>query len=150
MNDPSEEADHERIDEALKNTFRPEFLNRIDEIIIFEQLTKDDVVEIVDLQMQEVRSRLDDHDLKIALTMAAKEWLAEQGYDEDFGARPLKRALQRYVESPLSVKLLQGEFAKGDHVLVDAEDKKLVFSHYDEAVMKDEEDAPAVEEVAAG
>jgi ATP-dependent Clp protease ATP-binding subunit ClpC len=150
MNEPGEEAEHERIEEALKKTFRPEFLNRIDEIIIFEQLTKEDVIEIVDLQMQEVRSRLEDHDLKIELTMTAKEWLAEQGYDEDFGARPLKRALQRYVESPLSVKLLQGKFAKGDHVLVDEQDNELIFSHFEEANQEEIEDSPAVAEAAPG
>jgi ATP-dependent Clp protease ATP-binding subunit ClpC len=146
MNDPGEEAEHERIEEALKQTFRPEFLNRIDEIIIFEPLTQEDVIKIVDLQMQEVRSRLSDHSLKIELTMAAKEWLAEQGYDEDFGARPLKRALQRYVESPLSVKLLQGEFTKGDHVLVDAEDGKLVFGHEGRPPEKEKAEKPAVGE----
>ena len=150
MHGPNDEAEHERIEEELKDTFRPEFLNRIDEIIIFEQLTKEDVIKIVDMQMQEVRSRLEDHDLRLELTMTAKEWLAVQGYDEDFGARPLKRALQRYVESPLSVKLLQGEFTKGDYVLVDTQDDKLVFSHYDEAAAKDEQDSPAVSEVAPG
>ena len=87
----------------------------------------EDVIAIVDLQMKEVRSRLLDHGLEIDLTEEANKWLAEQGYDKDFGARPLKRALQRYVESPLSIKLLQGEFNKGDHVLVDAKDGKLVF-----------------------
>jgi ATP-dependent Clp protease ATP-binding subunit ClpC len=150
MHGPDDEADRERIEEELKDTFRPEFLNRIDEIIIFEPLTKEDVVEIVDMQMQEIRSRLEEHDLRIELTTAAKEWLAEQGYDEDFGARPLKRALQRYVESPLSVKLLQGEFTKGDYVLVDTQENKLVFSHYDEATIEDEQDSPAVSEVAPG
>jgi len=150
MNDPSQEAEHERIEEELKQTFRPEFLNRTDEIIIFEPLTEEDVIKIVDLQMKEVRSRLSDHDLKIELTLAAKQWLAKQGYDEDFGARPLKRALQRYVESPLSVKLLQGEFTKGDHVLVDAEDGKLVFSHDGQIPEKQEADSPAVGEVAPG
>jgi len=148
MNDPAEEADHERIEEALKTTFRPEFLNRIDEIIIFEPLSKEDVIEIVDMQMQEVRSRLADHDLQIELTMAAREWLAEQGYDEDFGARPLKRALQRYVESPLSVKLLQAEFSRGDHVLVDAHDNELVFSHFDVSAQEDEEETAVVSEAA--
>ena len=123
-----DEADHVRIDEALKDTFRPEFINRIDEIIIFEGLSKEDVMKIVDLQMQEVRNRLADHGLEIDLTQSAKEWLAEEGYDETFGARPLKRALQRSIESPLSVRLLQGEFSKGDHVIVDVEDGELVFT----------------------
>ena len=83
---------------------------------------------IVDLQMKEVRDRLSEHGLAIDLTQSAKEWLANQGYDEDFGARPLKRALQRYVESPLSVKILEGDFKKGEHVLVDSKDGELVFS----------------------
>ncbi|MGB3716046.1 MAG: AAA family ATPase [Candidatus Promineifilaceae bacterium] len=128
MRDPDEQADHKRIEEALKDTFRPEFLNRIDEIIIFEQLDLEDVKAIVELQMKEVRDRLLEHGLEIDLSDTAKEWLAKQGYDEDFGARPLKRALQRYVESPLSVKLLEGDFTKGDHVLVDSQDGGLVFS----------------------
>ena len=87
---------------------------------------------IVDLQMQEVRERLAEIGLEIDLSDSAKEWLAEQGFDEDFGARPLKRAIQRYVESPLSVKLLEGDFAKGDHVMIDSQDDDLVFSHQGE------------------
>ncbi len=149
MRDADEEADHKRIEESLKNTFRPEFLNRIDEIIIFEPLDMEDVIAIVDLQMKEVRSRLSDHGLEIELTDEANKWLAEQGYDKDFGARPLKRALQRYVESPLSVKLLQGEFNKGDRVLVDAKDGELVFKHQEDMEQETKEEAEAVEELAA-
>jgi len=148
MKDPDELADHKRIEESLRNTFRPEFLNRIDEIIIFEPLTKEDVMEIVDLQMQEVHSRLADHGLQIELTQAAKEWLADQGYDEAFGARPLKRALQRYVESPLSIKLLEGEFNKEDHVLVDADDHELIFSRKEAEDSEEPEDK--VSEAAPG
>jgi len=150
MQDPDEEAEHERIQEALKKTFRPEFLNRIDEIIIFEPLSLEDVISIVDLQMEEVSSRLGEHGLEIELTQAAKEWLANHGYDEDFGARPLKRALQRYVESPLSVKLLQGEFEKGDSVVVEAEDGKLYFAHKGKKGHKKSKDAAPVSEIAAG
>jgi ATP-dependent Clp protease ATP-binding subunit ClpC len=128
-----EQADHKRIEEALKDTFRPEFLNRIDEIIIFEPLNMSDVVRIVDLQMKEVRARLEEHGLEIELSSAARQWLADQGFDKDFGARPLKRALQRYVESPLSVQILQGKFGKGDHVLIDAADGELVFLRQDDA-----------------
>jgi ATP-dependent Clp protease ATP-binding subunit ClpC len=149
MRDADEEADHKRIEESLKNTFRPEFLNRIDEIIIFEPLDMEDVIAIVDLQMKEVRSRLSDHGLEIELTNKANKWLAEQGYDKDFGARPLKRALQRYVESPLSVKLLQGEFNKGDRVLVDAKDGELIFKHQEDMEQETKEEAEAVEELAA-
>jgi ATP-dependent Clp protease ATP-binding subunit ClpC len=134
MRDAAEEADHKRIAEALKETFRPEFINRIDEIIIFEPLSREDVLSIVDLQMKEVRSRLSEHGLQIEMSEAARVWLAEQGFDKDFGARPLKRALQRYVESPLSVEILQGRFGRGDRVLVDVADGKLVFTRMEEAL----------------
>jgi ATP-dependent Clp protease ATP-binding subunit ClpC len=152
MRDPDEEADHKRIEEALKDTFRPEFLNRIDEIIIFEPLSKEDVVAIVDLQMKDVRNRLEDHGLEIELTFEAKEWLADQGYDEIFGARPLKRAIQRYVESPLSVQLLQEKFTKGDYVLVDVSDSELIFTRKEDASVESvdataSEDAPEDEAV---
>jgi ATP-dependent Clp protease ATP-binding subunit ClpC len=118
---------HKAIEEALKRTFRPEFINRVDEIIIFEQLTAEDVVEIVDLQLNEIRKRLAEHDLLVKLTTAAKEWLGKQGFDKDFGARPLKRAVQRYVESPLSVKMLKGDVKRGDRILVDVLDDELTF-----------------------
>ena len=128
-----DEETHKRIEDELKRTFRPEFINRIDEIIIFEPLEQKDVIYIVDLQMKEVSSRLAEHGLFIQLTQAAKEWLAEQGYDKDFGARPLKRALQRYVESPLSMQLLKGEFNKGDHILIDEADGRLTFTRLEPA-----------------
>jgi ATP-dependent Clp protease ATP-binding subunit ClpC len=121
-------ADHERIEKALRDTFRPEFLNRIDEIIIFSPLTLEQVEQIVDLQMAEVASRLEEQGLSVELTDAARKWLARQGYDPAFGARPLKRALQKYVESPLSVQLLRGDFPEGTLVVVDAsEDDGLIF-----------------------
>ncbi|MDJ0755083.1 MAG: AAA family ATPase [Ardenticatenaceae bacterium] len=129
MRDPEEETRHKQIEDALKKTFRPEFINRIDEIIIFESLSVEEVVEIVDLQMKGITERLNEYGgISIELTQAAKEWLADQGFDDDFGARPLKRALQRYVESPMSVSMLKGEFERGDRVLVDVEDKMLTFS----------------------
>jgi ATP-dependent Clp protease ATP-binding subunit ClpC len=133
MRSKDEEAEHQRIEEALKKTFRPEFINRIDEIIIFEPLSEEDVIEIVKLQMTEVQARLAEHGgLTIVLTEAAQIWLARQGYDKDFGARPLRRALQRFVESPLSVKLLKGEFAAGDVVGIDVnEDGELIFTRMD-------------------
>ena len=109
----------EKIEKSLKSTFRPEFLNRIDEIIMFSPLTTEQMLEIVDLQLKEVRSRLNEHGLQVELTEAAREWLAKEGYDPSFGARPLKRALQKYVESPLSIALLSGEYSSGDTVLVD-------------------------------
>jgi ATP-dependent Clp protease ATP-binding subunit ClpC len=122
----------EKIDEGLKLTFRPEFLNRIDEIIIFHTLTLDHMEKIVDLQMKEIRERLGERGISVELTEAARKWLAREGYDPAFGARPLRRALQRYVESPLSKRILRGEFEVGDHVLADigpteGEEKGLVF-----------------------
>ena len=122
MRSAEEENQHKQIEEALKRTFRPEFINRIDEIIIFEPLSEEDVVQIVDFQMKEIRKRLDEQGgLQIDLTPAAKQWLGKQGYDKDFGARPLRRALQRYVESPLAVAMLKGEFIPGDKILVDVD-----------------------------
>jgi ATP-dependent Clp protease ATP-binding subunit ClpC len=110
------------IQDSLRKYFRPEFLNRIDEIIIFHTLTQEQVIQIVDLQMKEIAGRLADYEIVIELTDTARTWLAEQGYDPAFGARPLRRTLQKQVESPLSVKLLRGEFKKGDVVVVDYND----------------------------
>ncbi|MCX6069938.1 MAG: AAA family ATPase [Chloroflexi bacterium] len=119
----------EKIEKALKQTFRPEFLNRIDEIIIFSPLTLEQVESIVDLQLKEVRERLAEHNLQVDLTDAARKWLAKEGYDPAFGARPLRRAIQKYVESPLSVKILEGEYHAGETVVVDvnAEEGGLTF-----------------------
>ena len=114
---------HKKIEKALKDTFRPEFLNRIDEIITFSQLNLEDMQEIVKLQMHEIHERLSDHGLEVVLSEKASKWLAEQGYDPAFGARPLKRALQKYVESPLSIKILEGEFSAGDIVEVGVDEK---------------------------
>ncbi|MFO8036310.1 MAG: AAA family ATPase [Anaerolineales bacterium] len=127
--------DQEKIEKALKDNFRPEFLNRIDEIITFSPLSREQMVEIVDLQMAEVEKRLRENGLEVELTPEARDWLADKGYNPDFGARPLTRALQKHLESPLSKKLLKGEFKRGDVVLVDVDPEDedgLVFSHADE------------------
>jgi len=118
---------HRQIERELKNTFRPEFLNRVDEIIIFSNLTIEDVERIVDLQMKEIEERLADQGLRVELTEAARAWLAHEGFAPQYGARPLRRALQRYIESPLSIQLLHGDFARGDNVLVDLGEAGLVF-----------------------
>jgi ATP-dependent Clp protease ATP-binding subunit ClpC len=126
--DPDTVADHEKIEKALRDTFRPEFINRVDEIIIFSPLTVEEVAQIVDLQMADIANRMVEQGLEVELTDAARVWLAEQGYDPAFGARPLKRALQKYVESPLSVQLLRGDFPEGTRVVVDAsETEGIVF-----------------------
>jgi ATP-dependent Clp protease ATP-binding subunit ClpC len=122
-----EQESHREIDKALKKTFRPEFINRVDEIIIFNDLTVEDVEHIVDLQMGEIADRLTEQGLTVELTDAARRWLAREGFDSQFGARPLRRALQRYLESPLSVRLLRGDFERGDLVIVDAGEEGLVF-----------------------
>jgi ATP-dependent Clp protease ATP-binding subunit ClpC len=128
--DNEERTAHENIEKALKSTFRPEFLNRIDEIIMFSPLTIDQVKDIVMLQMKEIQDRLQENGIKVELSEPARDWLASEGYDPIFGARPLRRALQKFVESPLSVSILSGEFNDGDVVLVDldTETNKLVFS----------------------
>ncbi len=123
-NDPEQRQEHDKIEKALKSTFRPEFLNRIDEIVLFSPLSEEDVIKIVDLQMMEVRQRLSEHGLTVELTPTARVWLAKNGFDQTFGARPLRRALQKFVESPLSISLLSGEFHTGDHVLVDLDTEK--------------------------
>ncbi|MCK4795118.1 MAG: AAA family ATPase, partial [Desulfobacteraceae bacterium] len=107
------------IDDALKKTFRPEFLNRMDEIVIFESLTEEQIKEIVDLMIKDVQKRLVDRKITIELTEEAKVQLAKEGFDPVFGARPLRRTIQRQVENPLSKRILQGEFKEEDHVKVD-------------------------------
>lgn len=119
ISDEEIRASHEKIEKALKSTFRPEFLNRIDEIITFSPLSRDQMCDIVDLQMKEVEEQLSDHNLSVTLSPEARDWLAEIGYDPDFGARPLHRAIQKHLESPLSISLLSGEFSAGDSILVD-------------------------------
>ncbi len=114
--------------EAMREFFRPEFLNRIDEIVEFKALSREQLGEIVDLQLERLRMRLADRGLGLELTDAAKEHLAEAGWDPTYGARPLKRALQRLVENPLALRLLEGEFAEGDTISVDVADGELVFA----------------------
>jgi ATP-dependent Clp protease ATP-binding subunit ClpC len=134
--DNEEREAHRKIEKELKNTFRPEFLNRIDEIITFSSLSKEQMQLIVDLQMEEIQERLCEHDLAVELTPASREWLANEGFDPAFGARPLRRALQKHVESPLSVSLLSGEFKSGDTVIVDVDEEteQLVFRPLGEPV----------------
>jgi ATP-dependent Clp protease ATP-binding subunit ClpC len=125
------------IQDALRRHFRPEFLNRIDDIIIFHTLTKEQVEHIVDLQIKEIAGRLNEHGITIELTAEARAWVAAQGYDPAFGARPLRRTLQKQVESPLSVRLLRGEFKVGDAIVVDYnETDGLVFVKKDELMVE--------------
>jgi ATP-dependent Clp protease ATP-binding subunit ClpB len=114
----------ERLMEALRRTFRPEFLNRIDEIVTFRSLGPGEIHRIVDIQMRDLQKRLAERKITIELTEEARKTLAGRGYDPVFGARPLKRAIQRMVENPLAVEILGGKFREGDHILVDTKDRE--------------------------
>jgi ATP-dependent Clp protease ATP-binding subunit ClpB len=116
-----------RSPEELRERFRPEFLNRIDEIVVFRQLSREQLSEIVELQLARLRERLAERRLSLEVTDAAKEVIAEAGWDPAYGARPLKRAIQRLLENPLARELLEGEFSEGDTVRVDAADGELAF-----------------------
>jgi len=142
--DDEERESHDKIEKALKGTFRPEFLNRVDEIIMFSPLSIEHMERIVDLQMKEVQDRLSEYDIQVELTPAALTWLAKEGYDPAFGARPLRRAIQKHVESPLSVDLLAGKYRNGATVLVDVDEKKNLLTFLAaEAVKKAKQPAAA-------
>ena len=115
------------VEDSLKQKFRPEFLNRLDEFIVFDSLTQDDIKLIVDKFMIEVSERVSDLKVSLSLSEDAKEWLAKTGFDRMYGARPLKRAIQRYIESPLSKRLLAGEFPEGSAILVQVTDGEVAF-----------------------
>jgi ATP-dependent Clp protease ATP-binding subunit ClpB len=120
--------------DELRDRFRPEFLNRVDEIVEFEPLTREQIAEIVELQLARLRARLAERGIALELTDAAKQGLAEAGWDPAYGARPLKRAIQRLVENPLALRLLDGEFGDGDTIRVDAEGGELAFEKAEAAV----------------
>jgi ATP-dependent Clp protease ATP-binding subunit ClpB len=113
--------------DEMSAVFRPEFLNRIDEVVEFKPLTREQIGEIVELQLERLRARLAERRITLELTGAAKDVLAEAGWDPAYGARPLKRAIQRLVENPLALRLLEGDFADGDTIRIDAEDGELTF-----------------------
>jgi ATP-dependent Clp protease ATP-binding subunit ClpC len=116
-----------RAREALERAFRPEFLNRVDEIIVFQPLTKEDVLKIVDIMLSRLNKHLESQRVQVEVTDAAKEFLAEEGYDPKFGGRPLARAIRRYVENPLSSCIIGGEFGPGDSVVADRAEEGLTF-----------------------
>ena len=115
------------VERALRQELRPEFLNRIDEIVIFKSLGQEEILQIVDLLVEEVQERLSDRGISIELTGRAKEWIAEKGFDPAFGARPLRRTVQRYLETPLARKVLAGEIGDGGRFTVDAVEGEIVF-----------------------
>jgi ATP-dependent Clp protease ATP-binding subunit ClpC len=128
QNDGQRAELHRRVERALQGFFRPEFLNRVDEIVIFEPLTEKELREIVEIMLGEVRERLAEREIGLDLSDAAKEALVKEGYDRVYGARPLRRTVERRVENQLSKRILGGEFSAGDHVVCDYVDGEYVFS----------------------
>jgi ATP-dependent Clp protease ATP-binding subunit ClpB len=114
--------------QELRNALRPEFLNRIDEIVIFSPLGREELARIVEIQLGHLRRRLADKRIELEVTDAAKALLGREGYDPTFGARPLRRTIQRLVQDPLALRLLQREFSEGDTVTVDAHGDEIAFT----------------------
>ncbi|MBI3839372.1 MAG: ATP-dependent Clp protease ATP-binding subunit, partial [Planctomycetia bacterium] len=150
---PDEDSSYEnmkqRVSERIEKVFRPEFLNRVDDVIVFRHLTLEDLKEVVDLELGKVRERLGERGLKLKLSDEAKKFLIRKGSNTDFGARPLRRSIENFVEDPLSEELLKGEFQGKDTIVVDVKEvggkKQLIFK----GVMGEgETEAPV--EVAAG
>jgi ATP-dependent Clp protease ATP-binding subunit ClpC len=121
----------ESVDSALKRAFRPEFLNRIDDTIVFHPLNEDHIVQIVELMARDVQERLRERNITFELTREAELWLANEGFDPVYGARPLRRAVQRQLENPLARMVLSGEIEEGAHVLVDAGSSGLTLTNQD-------------------
>jgi ATP-dependent Clp protease ATP-binding subunit ClpB len=119
------EREYEKVQDAvrqeLRHHFRPEFLNRIDDIVLFKNLTRDQIRDIVEVQLKDLRKRLADRNMSLELSDNVKGMLAEKGYDPVFGARPLKRAIQKYMQDPLSLKILQEDFGEGDKIIVETD-----------------------------
>jgi ATP-dependent Clp protease ATP-binding subunit ClpB len=123
-------ASEEQVLAAVRGHFKPEFLNRVDEIVVFHRLSEQDIERIVGMQVDLLRGRLAERGLKLELTPSAQHWIAQTGYDPDFGARPLKRVLQREVADPIALELLKGTYQQGDTITVDTRpDGGLVFDH---------------------
>ena len=120
-----EEAARQQVEALLRRSFRPEFLNRLDEIVFYKPLTKENVTKIIDLQIDKLNSRLEDQQIHLELTDAAKDAIVEASYDPQYGARPLRRYVQHTVETMLSKRILRGDITPGQTVLVDAENGEL-------------------------
>jgi len=129
MNKGNRESVMQKVNDSLREHFKPEFLNRIDEIIIFNNLDKEQIIKIVDIQLSILKERLQDKKIGLEVTTRAKEFLAEKGYDPHYGARPLKRTIQRYIQDPLALQILEEVFKEGDKLEADLDDKneKIIF-----------------------
>ena len=124
----SYEKMRERILEDAKKTFRPEFLNRLDDIIVFRSLTKPDLIQILTLEVGKVLERLKNKNIQLALDEKAKDFLVEKGYDPQYGARPMRRAVERFLEDPLAEEILRGHLHEGEPIIVTTDKDKLVFN----------------------
>jgi len=118
----------EKIQNALRERFRPEFINRIDEIIIFDYLGQKEIKQIVDLELNKVQKRLDKKNIKLVVTEKAKDYLAEKGFDPNYGARPLRRLIQKTILDPLALKMVIGEVKEGNRATVDLENKEIILN----------------------
>jgi ATP-dependent Clp protease ATP-binding subunit ClpB len=125
------DASRDKVLDALRQHFRPEFLNRVDEVVVFHSLSREDLARIVDIQAEHLEELLEGQHLTLILTAAARDFLADRGFDPNYGARPLKRAIQRYLQDPLALALLEGEFKEGDIIEVLAAGDELAFQHVD-------------------
>jgi ATP-dependent Clp protease ATP-binding subunit ClpB len=123
-----ETVNRDMVTQVLQAHFRPEFLNRIDEIVVFHQLTREDIARIVEIQLRRVQNLMAERGYTLEVSEAAREWLAEEGYDSNFGARPLKRTIQRELQDPLAMRILSGEFHEGDLIRVDRGPQALTFT----------------------
>lgn len=124
----SEKDVRNTIDEILHNHFKPEFLNRIDETILFKSLSRESMVQIVDIQLNYLKNRLKKRDITLHIRENAKQFITDKGYNPSYGARPLKRAIQRHVEDPLAMLLLEGTFNDNDHIVVEDQGDRLNFT----------------------
>jgi ATP-dependent Clp protease ATP-binding subunit ClpC len=131
-----QEKTRKEVEAELRKTFRPEFLNRVDEVIVFKPLSQDELYRIVDLEVAKVDERMKEHGVSLELTEEARQWLAKEGYDPAFGARPLKRVIQRYVENPLAKRLISGEYKSGDTILVVCTKEELTFRRKDATAIR--------------
>jgi ATP-dependent Clp protease ATP-binding subunit ClpB len=129
-----DESIRREVMDALRSHFRPEFLNRVDDIIIFHALSKAELRQIIDIQLKGLVKRLEDRKIRVELADQAKDLLIEEGYDPTYGARPLKRTIQRRILDPLAIRVLQGDFREGDTVLIDVKAGELVFSKVEAGV----------------
>jgi ATP-dependent Clp protease ATP-binding subunit ClpB len=128
MEESSPAARERLVMDALRQHFRPEFLNRIDDIIIFDRLSEEELKKIVEIQLKRLVRRLEDRKIRLELSDAAKAFVAREGYDPVYGARPLKRAIQKHILDPLSLEILEGKFREGQTIKVDLKDETLTFS----------------------